>query len=284
MDGRTVSTLKLFFYVSLGDEEIHFSEGTQLKNHIANLGVIYAHMNHVDHYVLTYGIEFHEFCQAFPDLSNLLLLRHRYEDGNFNLHTLLEYVDTDSIKRLIEDNVAAYGDFCWIDFDDEEALNRLDGQEIAELLYLGHIKNHLRIPFYRKLNNRFAYLSHEDGWLNKTYYRTMDDFYITLGSSISMKLNDKGEKTFFGRRKRKEIPEIPVEILYPFIEEMKEGMIISIEKAVHTRTSVEIPIWVIGDFYDMEEMYEEYKEIHDRPLDGKIVFDRKEKEWKAYVK
>lgn len=65
---------------------------------------------------------------------------------------------------------------------------------------------------------------------------------------------------------------------------MKEGMIISIEKAVHTRTSVEIPIWVIGDFYDMEEMYEEYKEIHDRPLDGKIVFDRKEKEWKAYVK
>ncbi|GIN86553.1 oxalate:formate antiporter [Heyndrickxia sporothermodurans] len=255
-----------------------------MKNRIANRGIIYAHMNAVDHYVISYGIEFHEFCQAFSDLSNLLLLRHKFEDGNFNLHTLLDYVESESIQRIIEDDVYSYGDFCWLDFDDEEALNRLDGQEIAELLYLSHIKTHLRLPFYRKLNNRFAYLSHDDGWFNKIYYRTFDDFYTALGVSISSKLNEKGEKTFFGLKKKKEIPFIPIEILYPFIEEMKEGMIISIERAVHTRTTVEIPIWVIGDYYDMDEMLDEYEFLNSRPLDGKIVFDRKAKEWKAFVK
>lgn len=260
------------------------SEGTQLKNRVANRGVIYVHMNVVDHYVLSYGIEFHEFCQAFPSMQNLLLLNHKFNDGNFNLHTLLEYVDSETIKKISEDDVYSYGDFCWVDFEDEEDLNRLDGQEIAELLYLSHIKTHLRLPFYRKLNNRFAYLSHDDGWFNKTYYRSFDDFYITLSESISSKLNEKGEKTLFGWKKKREIPLIPVEILYPFIEDMKEGMVISIEKAVHSRTSVEIPIWVIGDYYDMDEMYEVYEGLDSRLLDGKIVFDRKAKEWKAFVK
>ncbi|MGE8207090.1 hypothetical protein ACQKP0_21535 [Heyndrickxia sp. NPDC080065] len=255
-----------------------------MKNRVANRGVIYAHMNVVDQYVLSYGIEFHEFYHAFSDLPNLLLLRHQFDDGNFNLHTLLEYVDSESMPKLSEDDVYEYGDFCWVDFEDEEALNRLDGQEIAELLYLSHLKTHLRLPFYRKLNNRFVYLSHDDGWFNKTYYRSFDDFYKTLGVSISSKLNEKGEKTFFGLKKKKEIPSIPIEILYPFIEDMKEGMIISIERAIHTRASVEIPIWIIGDYYDMDEMYEEYEGLYNRPLDGKIVFDRKVKEWKAFVK
>ena len=42
-----------------------------------------------------------------------------------------------------------YGDFCWIDFEEEEALNELPSQAIAELLYLGHLKEHLKLPFYK---------------------------------------------------------------------------------------------------------------------------------------
>lgn len=255
-----------------------------MKNHVANQEVIYAHVNHVDHYVLSYGIEFYEFIKAFPDLSNLLLLRHKFEDGNYNLHTMLEYVDSETIPKIAKEDVYGYGDFSWIDFDDEESLNLLEGQEIAEILYLCHKKNHLRHPFYRKLNNRFVYLANEDGWKNKVYYRSFDDFYTVLGEAISNKLNKKAERTLLGRKKKSDVPSVPREILYPFIEEMKEGMVISVEKATKTRTQIEIPIWVIGDFYDMDAMYEEYEGIENRQLDGKIVFDRKEKEWKAYVK
>ncbi|KYC83942.1 hypothetical protein MXL46_15810 [Heyndrickxia sporothermodurans] len=255
-----------------------------MKNRVANRGVIYVHTNVVDHYVLSHGIDFYDFYQAFPDLPNLLLLRHQFEDANFNLHTLLDYVDAELIPKMTKDNIYHYEDFCWIDFEDEDTLNHLDGQEIAELLYLSHIKSHLRLPFYRKLNNRFAYLSHDDGWVNKTYYRRFDDFYTTLGTTISNRLNEKAEKTLLGFKKKKDIPSIPVEILYPFIEDMKEGMLFAIEEATYTRTTVEIPIWVIGDYYDMDEMYEEYKERDRRQLDGKIVYDRKAKEWKAFVK
>jgi hypothetical protein len=260
-------------------------EGTRLKSYADNPDIIYIHVNEVNRYVLSHGIEFKEFVRAVPDLNNLLLLAHKYDDGTFNHHTLFEYVESDLIQRLRSEEIQEYGDFCWIDFEEEEALNVLEAQEIAELLYLSHIKNHLRLPFYRKLNNRFAYLSHEDSWFNKTYYRSFDDFYDILGEIIAGKMSDnKGEKSFFGRKKKRDIPSVPKEILYPFIEDMKEGMVISIGKSVQTRPQLEIPIWVIGDYYNMNEMYEEYSENQNLPVDGKLVYDRKAKEWKAFVK
>lgn len=255
-----------------------------MKNHSGNRDIIYTHVNYPDHYVLSAGIEFKEFISSVPHLSNLLLLRHQFEEGNYNPHTLFDYVDNETISKLANDDVNGYGDFCWIDFEDEEALNLLEGQEIAELLYLSHLKNHLRLPFYRKLNNQFAYLAHDDGWFNKTYYRSIEDFYRVLGCSITNKMSEKGEKSILGRKRRKEFPVVPVEILYPFIENMKEGMVISLERAKYSRLQVEIPIWVIGDFYYMDEMQEEYLSLENRPVDGKIVYDRKLKEWKCFIK
>ncbi|MBS4175467.1 hypothetical protein [Bacillus sp. FJAT-49736] len=255
-----------------------------MKNHTRNRDVIYIHVNFPDHYVISSGIDFKEFAIANPEISNLLLLRHQYEEVNYNLHTLFDYVDNETISKLANEDVNNYGDFCWIDFDNEEALNLLEGQEIAELLYLSHSKNHLRLPFYRKLDNHFAYLAHEDGLFNKTYYRSFDNFYRVLGCSIMNKISEKAEKPMFGLRRRREFSNVPVEILYPFIENMKEGMVISLERAKYSRSQIEIPIWVIGDFYYMDEMQEEYDNLGNRPVDGKIVYDRKLKEWKCFIK
>ncbi|KHD84243.1 hypothetical protein [Heyndrickxia ginsengihumi] len=257
-----------------------------MKNHAGNRGLIYVHTNEVNHYVLSYGIEFREFYHAFPKLTNLLLLRHQFDSGMFNLHTLFEYVDEETVDRLVEDDVYRYGDFCWIDFEDEEGLDLLEGYEIAELLYLSHIKHHLRMPFYRKLNNRFVYLAQDDGWFNKTYYRSMDDFYKMLGDVISLRINEiKGDKSLlFARRKKKNLPPVPVEVLTPFITSMKEGMLISLDNSLQTRAQIEIPVWIIGDFHDMDEMYEEYLSIVDRPVDGKLIFDHRSREWKVLIK
>ncbi|WP_018661131.1 hypothetical protein [Heyndrickxia acidiproducens] len=252
-----------------------------MKNYAGNRELIYVHTNEVNHYVLTYGISFREFYHAFPYLKNLLLLSHQFEEGNFNLHTLFEYVDEETIGSLVEDDIYSYGDFCWIDFEDEEGVNLLEGYEIAELLYLSHMKQQLRMPFYRKLNNRFVYLSHDDGWVSKTYYRSFRDFYVLLGDVIANRMNElKGEKPFpFARKKRKSLPDVPVEVLSRLCEKMKEGMLISLEFATKTRAKIEVPFWMIGDFHDMDEMYEEYNTISATPIDGKIVYDKKNMEW-----
>jgi hypothetical protein len=258
---------------------------TLKKHHQDVRDLIYIHLNQANQYVLSYGIEFEEFAAAFSEsLSNLLLLKHRFDDTDYNMHTLLEYCPEDKVKKLAGEDVYSYGDFCWVDFIEEEGLNELTGQEIAELLYLGHLKQHLKLPFYNKLGNRFVYLAHDDGWFNKIYYRTFKDFFHLLSLAITNKLGKiKLKKSLLGMRNKRMFPNVDKEILLSLTPFIKEGICISIQDADHQRSRVEIPIWVIGDFANMDDMYEEYEQISTEACHAKIIFDKRTKEWKLHV-
>jgi hypothetical protein len=257
-----------------------------LKKHHQDIqDLVYVHLNQNDQYVLSYGIEFAEFAAVFSGtLNHLLLLKHRFEDGDFNMHTLLEYCPDERIKGLAAEDIYGYGDFCWIDFVEEEGLNELTGQEMAELLFLGHQKQHLKLPFYNKLGNRFVYLAHDDGFFNKVYYRSFKDFFHLLSYALSIKLGDlKLEKTLLGLRKKRTYPPINKEILLSLTPFIKEGICISLRDVDHQRNKLEIPIWVIGDFASMDDMYEEYEQISGENCHAKFIFDKKTKEWKLTV-
>ena len=129
------------------------------------------------------------------------------------MHTLLEYCPEERINKLAAEDVYGYGNFCWIDFIEEEVLNELTGQEIAELLFLGHQKQHLKSPFYNKLGNRFVYLAHDDGWLNKTYYRSFKDFFHLLSEVIATKLEIKAGENCSWNSKETAYPQVNKEIL-----------------------------------------------------------------------
>ncbi len=261
-------------------------EGMFLKANNQLKDIIYIHKNTDRQYVVSYGINFNEFAShSLKPLKNLLLIKHQYEHGAFNIHTHLEYVEQDELKKIMNDQVHSYGDFCWMDFEEEVGVNELNGQEIAELLYMGHIKQPLTPPFYSKINNRYAYLTNDDGWFNKVYYRDFEDFYHMLGSVISSKLNTvKTGKSLFGKKKEKAYPPIEKEVISSFKEKLKEGMVISLEKAVISRGKIEIPIWVMGDYYNMDEMAEDYKRVKKLPANGLLSFDRKLKSWNALLR
>ncbi|CAM3618329.1 hypothetical protein [Cytobacillus oceanisediminis] len=253
------------------------------RNHTIR-DLIYIHLNEQDQYVMTYGIEFAEFVRTLSDsINNLLLLKHRYEHGDYNMHTMFDYVSRDKLGRLVEDDVYSYGDFCWIDFEEEEAVNELPGQSIAELLYLGHVKEHLKPPFYNYLSNRYVYLAIDDGWFNRTYYRDLNDFYRMLGEVIPGKMGQmKVEKTLLGIKKKRTYPPISRDVLLSLKPLMKEGAVLSIKDIDQNRVRIEIPIWIIGDFANMDDMYDEYESIVKEPCEAKIVFDKKTREWKIY--
>lgn len=258
----------------------------QLKKQVHEIrDYIYIHHNNLDQYVISYGIEFKEFMDSFSSkLKNLLLLKHRYNDAEFNMHTLLEYVPQEKMELLINDGVYGYGNFCWLDFTDVEGLNDLSGQEIAELLYLGHIKQHLKQPFYQKLGNRFAYLAHDDGWFNKIYYRELNDFYEMLGNVVGLKMSQlHTKKTLFNLRKSRQFPSVSGKTIAQISHLTKEGLVISLKNREEIRQRIEIPIWVIGDFIDMDEMYEEVLKVEKEASQAKLVYEKKSNEWKLLM-
>jgi hypothetical protein len=244
--------------------------------------VIYIHLNEKHQYVLSYGIEFSEFVLSLSDtLNHLLLLKHQFEDSDFNMHTMLDYVPKKRMMKLVDDEVYDYGDFCWIDFEEMDGLNELPGQALAELLYLGHVKEHLKQPFYSYLGNRYVYLAHDDGWFNKTYYRDLNDFYHLVSQVIAMKLSSaKPEKGILGIKRKRNYPEVDMHLILSLKSLMKEGMVISLKGMTQNRLRIELPIWLIGDFANMDDMYEEYEKNLRRPCEAKLTFDKKTREWK----
>jgi hypothetical protein len=258
----------------------------QLKKQVHEVrDLIYIHHNNYDQFVITYGIEFKEFMESLSvNLKNLLLLKHRFNDAEFNMHTLLEFVTQEKLNMLMSDGVYGYGNFCWMDFNGLEGLNELTGQELAELLYLGHIKQHLKPPFYQKLRNRFAYLAHDDGWFNKVYYREFEDFYEMLGGVIGVKMSQlHTRKSLFNIRKNKPFPAVSGKTLSQISHLIKEGIVISLRNREEIRQRIEIPIWVIGDYIDMDDMYEEALKMGNDNYQAKLVYEKKTDEWKLLM-
>ncbi|WP_456272685.1 hypothetical protein [Bacillus sp. AK031] len=260
----------------------------QLKQNGNFKDVIYIHQNEAQKYVMSYGLEFRDFSQNLPQpLNHLLMIEHQFDHGSFNMNTLMEYTDKEEVNKLAADNIHGYGDFCWVDFEEVDGLDQLSGQEIAEILYMGHTKQSLNSPFYSKLNNRFVYLAHDDGWFNKTYYRHTDDFYSMLGKTISGKLvqqkGDKPLKRLLPGQKITSLPPIRKEVMYSLKEKIKEGLAISIQAAVKGRTTIKIPLWVMGDYMHMDTMYEDYQLLSHNQAYGYLVYDRKSKEWSLYL-
>ncbi|WP_370460174.1 hypothetical protein [Cytobacillus firmus] len=92
----------------------------------------------------------------------------------------------------------------------------------------------------------------------------------------------KVEKTLLGIKKKKTYPPITRDVLLSLKPLMKEGAVLSIKDIEQNRVRIEIPIWIIGDFANMDDMYDEYEAIVKEPCEAKIVFDKKTKEWKIY--
>ncbi|TYS14821.1 hypothetical protein FZC78_17445 [Rossellomorea vietnamensis] len=263
-------------------------EVVQLKQNGNFKDVIYVHQNEALQYVMSYGLEFRDFSQNLPNpLNHLLMIKHQFDHGSFNMNTMMEYTNKKEVSKLAGDNIYSYGDFCWIDFEEVDGLDQLSGQELAEILYLGHTKQSLNSPFYSKLNNRFVYLAHDDGWFNKVYYRYTNDFYQMLGNSIPGKLlHQKGEKSLkrlLPSQKITGLPPIPTEVIYTIKEKIKEGVAISLEKTVKGRASLKIPMWVMGDYMHMDSMYEDYQVRSAKQPYAYFVFDKKAKEWSLHI-
>lgn len=248
--------------------------------------ILYMHMQASERFVLFNGLTFQEFAFSLPyTLNSILLLKHQFDGGEYNLNVLLESVSSEDISKLLKENVRGYGDFCWIDFEEADGLDELEGREISELLYLGHTKNHLVPPFFRKLNNQFVYLAQDDGWFNKIYFRSLSTYYNMLGSLIPLKLEPlKVERNWLRIRKKKELTAIPVDIITALAPILAEGLIFSFRHVKYSRTKIEVPAWVVGDYLNMDEMYDDFSDGKIKEPDVFITFHRKEKVWESVIK
>jgi hypothetical protein len=147
--------------------------------------VRYFYSNPEEHFIYCHGLPFNRFLDCYKDqINGLLLIEHEYGRAAFHRQSRFYYVTQAALPRLSDDNIHDYGNFSWVDFQSKEALDALSSQDIAELLYFGHMGEPLASPFLNSLDNRFAYWGHDDGWYCKVCFRDMNDAVPLLSSAI----------------------------------------------------------------------------------------------------
>ncbi|CAM4451516.1 hypothetical protein FHS16_004094 [Paenibacillus endophyticus] len=215
--------------------------------------VIYMIYNEKEQSVTSTGIAFADFATSLSQqLNHVLLLVSGYAGEDYHKGLQLEFVRKEHLNDLYQQNVYQYGNFCWIDFDQVEALDRLDAQEKAELLYLGHYKKALNGPFFSKLNNRFVYLAHDDGWYNKVFHKDKTDYLDAMCHIIPNKLK---------KYKRGLLP-MGLDLANQLLSLAQEGILVDSYRSIKSRSSLEVPLYIIGEVMDFDDVHndmERYK-------------------------
>ncbi len=230
-----------------------------MKNHS-----VYIWINEDLNFVHTSGIVFQEFLQGIQ-VSNLLILRGFPNDCHFNMHLLMEYVKKNQMNGLMSEDVYRYGDFCWVDFEEEDQLDRVSPEDLASLLYMSHKKIPLSTHKVKSLNNSYAYLCHDDGWWNNVF---MDDVLL-YKNVIAVKLM----KELKGRKK---VIAMPNQACIDQIYEMcKKGLVIDFEY----QTNHSVRLFTVGQVSTMDDLEEKMNRFREKSKGLLVTYDMRKKSW-----
>ena len=130
------------------------------------------------------GISFQDFIslQTSP-IKNLLLIKSDYIGEHcYNKFEILE--GSDEIAQLLHSKDYKYGDFCFIDYNSHSNLLQLSDNDIADLLFAAHMFRARQKPIFNCLDNRFLYLSHDDTFYCKVYYKNVFDIIDVICGKI----------------------------------------------------------------------------------------------------
>lgn len=234
--------------------------------------VIYVYSN-AKAFEYTYtGISFSEFIEFLREpIQNIVILNGNYMGDSFRKNFEI-FVGKDSIEKL--SNEVEYGEFSFVDCLNESAVETLSNEEIAEILYLGHMKYPLNSPFFYTLKNRFVYLSNDNSFYCKVYCKLKKD----VGDVIEGKIKKSIYKILGVKVKN-----LSKEIKKKLINSFEKGILIDFQELKYYKKNVIINIYCIGKYKDMDQVLnnkDKYKCL--KNLDLQLMYSRDE--WSVVFK
>ena len=163
----------------------------------------------------------------------------------------------------------AYGDFNMVDFDDESKLSCVTNSELAELLFMRHKCKPIKSYKIESLQNRFAYLCHDDDYYVKIYMERLDDYKKVVEYKIRKEL--KGRK--------QTIAAIPDDIMDRLSAEFESGVVIDFEKSF----ADSVQIYTKVEPNCIEDIHKILDRRRPRCVGAiSLSYDRKTKKWSIW--
>lgn len=222
---------------------------------------LYVHMNDVDQFVIYSGLSYKQFFSSVEPMKNMLLLKHAYDDGSFNMHTQFDFISAEDMVPFIKHLPDMKGDLCWVDFSGEKSVNQLSPMEQAELLYFGHKREPLASPFFSKLQNRYAFYASPADKMTKVYFRFLGDNELLIANLFNKMIREKeGTGGFWRKKSKQSIPSISPMVLHACRHFVKEGALLSLFR-MGKSAGYGIEIRMLSDYNFPDEVWVDLDEI-----------------------
>lgn len=102
-----------------------FCKGVNLLRRLSD--VFYINAFPENNEIVYYGMELREFIRCAPiELTQMLLLEAEYFAAGFRSKTKFEVVEKEEMEDFSKEDVSRYGDFCWVDFNTKENIEKLE--------------------------------------------------------------------------------------------------------------------------------------------------------------
>ncbi len=123
------------------------------------------------------GIEFSDLIEALK-LKNIILLKHDFPGEAGWCKKNFEICQIDEIKNYKSEFIASFGDFSFIDLPEPNYVDSLEDQEIAEILYFGHMNKPFNSISIKNLRNNFMIIMHDNDYFLNLYFQSAADSLI----------------------------------------------------------------------------------------------------------
>lgn len=224
--------------------------------------------------VFSCGATFLDFMKFIGDKpENILLLKSLFGDGQWNDEIRLDYVDSDNMINLINDDVYSYGDFCWVDYKDFSKIENISKMELAELLYLGHMFQPLYEANMKWLDNKYVYTAHDDDFYSRVFMEDINEYKSVIHGKILDAL--KGRK--------KHIEPLPEDLIDYIFEHSQDGILFDFEGISFYDGKTYLDIYKLGKNYNYDEIYDVLKRKKwFTNVSVYLEYNSRNKKWKIY--
>ncbi|MDR2650068.1 MAG: hypothetical protein LBB94_10190 [Clostridiales bacterium] len=197
-----------------------------------------------DEFIIS-GLQFSEFTQWIkPPIENIMLLSGECFESGINKHYFEIIEGRDNILSFSNRDIYDLGDFCFVDYERSGATDLLLPQDVAELLYLGHMFKPLTSPFISCIGNRFAYLVHDDGWFCRLFSKERRAVIDVIVEKLVSEVKRRTKQAEVSARNL-------YEELFPLAE---KGLLIDFSGLSARSGVVEAAIYTVGLILNMDDI------------------------------
>lgn len=214
--------------------------------------MIYIKTNPLKHEYICMGISASDVYKVLN--TDIVLIKSDYL-GDECINNF-EIISSENIDKCLSEY--RFGDLCFLDCNNRENVRKLNDDEIAQMLFIGHMKRPMNSPFINKLGNSIVYMGHDDDYFCKLYCVSCDIFLDIL----NMKLRSYTGQYYKISKN-----------LDCFFKDCADGILIDLAGIAESKGKRSMIYYVIGEFDNMDEIINNSKALIQQNQKKEVLLD-----------